>query len=583
MSSQDRHTTSTLESSNPPQDTLVRDQSPQAGSSDGEGGERTAREKLKKTSIAGLAQQSQPKASLVAASPLSETTTSEPSAKPTTENGLRGRPSKKRSFEDLQNEDSTASAENGDLPLPKKGLHKRMRSRDVPLGDDIQGFDKLDDLASPVQEESDVEAEHSPGGPGILVTAPSKAPSTTPHSAHVVEPVEATDAPSTSEDVPASTVTDASGPEPSTTEPNPSSIPASSGFANTSTASPFGVLRSAKSPETTDSASSPNKATTTSAFASSGLSAFASSEKSPFGTAAKSSGGFGGGNGSAFGGGSSTGFGNSISGLGDTRGTSPFATKPGSGFGSGGGFGGGGLGSGFGGAGKPFGSGTSSFAAPAGSTGTFGTAKPFTSSAEKDDDDHGSEQGDDGEEKHRIEEDLLPDPRFKEQDRKSFSLLRFPSCMNANIDLVETGEEGERTVFTCRAKLYHFDKEWKERGVGAFKINMRWARKSVGKEDEDADQSLSDEDVEAGESGEFANMERRARLLMRTDGVHRVVLNTPVFKKMKVGDGEGQEPSGKTMLLTGMEDGKPALFQIKVSWIISQPLTNVLCSSTSLC
>ena len=54
---------------------------------------------------------------------------------------------------------------------------------------------------------------------------------------------------------------------------------------------------------------------------------------------------------------------------------------------------------------------------------------------------------------------------------------------------------------------------------------------------------------------------------MRTDGVHRVVLNTPVFKGMKFGTPEGGEPTGKTINITGMEGGKPALFILKVSAI----------------
>ncbi len=58
--------------------------------------------------------------------------------------------------------------------------------------------------------------------------------------------------------------------------------------------------------------------------------------------------------------------------------------------------------------------------------------------------------------------------------------------------------------------------------------------------------------------------EQKARLIMRTDGVHRVVLNTPVFKGMKFGTVDGQEPTGKTLYLTGMEDGKPALFSLRV-------------------
>jgi Ran-binding protein 3 len=60
-------------------------------------------------------------------------------------------------------------------------------------------------------------------------------------------------------------------------------------------------------------------------------------------------------------------------------------------------------------------------------------------------------------------------------------------------------------------------------------------------------------------------LERRARVLMRTDGVHRVILNTPVFKEMNVGTKDGEEPSGRTMMLTGMEEGRPKGFQIRVS------------------
>lgn len=103
---------------------------------------------------------------------------------------------------------------------------------------------------------------------------------------------------------------------------------------------------------------------------------------------------------------------------------------------------------------------------------------------------------------------------------------------------VETGEEGEETVFSCKAKLFHFTgKEWKERGIGTFKLN-----------------------VTEDENGLWTG----ARLIMRTVGVFRVVLNTPVFKGMKVGDLEGKEPAGKTINLAGVEDGKPVPLILKV-------------------
>lgn len=68
-----------------------------------------------------------------------------------------------------------------------------------------------------------------------------------------------------------------------------------------------------------------------------------------------------------------------------------------------------------------------------------------------------------------------------------------------------TGEEDEKNVFQIRSKLYIlYDKEgnWKERGVGLFKLN----RHTNG----------------------------RCRLVMRADGVLRVILNVALFPKMPV-------------------------------------------------
>lgn len=105
--------------------------------------------------------------------------------------------------------------------------------------------------------------------------------------------------------------------------------------------------------------------------------------------------------------------------------------------------------------------------------------------------------------------------------------------------IVETGEEGELTVFSCKAKLYHFTgKEWKERGIGTFKLNVTEAENESRK---------------------------TARLIMRTVGVFRVVLNTPVFKGMKIGDNAGREPTGKMINLAGVEKGKPVPLMLKVS------------------
>ncbi|KAK8847631.1 hypothetical protein IAR55_005490 [Kwoniella newhampshirensis] len=67
---------------------------------------------------------------------------------------------------------------------------------------------------------------------------------------------------------------------------------------------------------------------------------------------------------------------------------------------------------------------------------------------------------------------------------------------------VTTGEEDEETVYQTRAKLYVSDKEagWKERGVGILKLNVR--------------------------RGDGLG----ARLVMRADGVFRLLLNSKLYK-----------------------------------------------------
>ncbi len=420
MSSDDR--SENLLPNDVPTDTVIQDLPPQDGSSDGEKDERTAREKLKKTSIAGLAQYS--KAGKAPGDhPLGEVTNADSLSDVPPENGqVRGRPSKKRSFDDLQHEEAAQGTENGGPPLPKKGaLHKRMRSREIEGDDEPQNLDRNEDMASPVQEEPGADAHKSLGGPGILVVAPSK---------EEMDAATVDEQDTTTADM-APSVTSSSDQKPasstiatSTEQESSVKLPASSGFgnaataspfANVSTASPFASFKSPKSPEksTESSTLSPKNDTSTSAFASSGLSAFASSEKSPFGAAgstAKNSGGFGGG--------TTSGFGSTSGGFG---GGSSFASKPASGFGSGGGFGSGssggfGGGGGFGSTSKPFGGGLSSFAGSSGGTTPFAKAKPF--GAKNDEVEEASDDGGDEEEGgQQSEHDPSQDPRFHQQQR----------------------------------------------------------------------------------------------------------------------------------------------------------------------
>lgn len=404
---------------------VEEDNTPTGGSSDGEGGERSARERLKKTSIAGLSQHSKSgTGGAVGDHPLAESITAGDFTDPSIEDGAgRGRPSKKRSFEDLQKDEQVGPTENGSLgePDPRRSHHKRMRSRDVS-GANGQEIGKFDEPASPVQEESD---DGGPGGAGILVDAQTKADTNAQRSLEdkILEEEDTTKEPTVGvapeTGLPSVSVQESR--QAGSTEgqkDKEATISPTSGFANVSSASPFGTVKSPPSTSKGSATTSTERAgTSTTAFKSSGLSAFASSEKSPFGASSttQSSGGFGeggsgfgGGSAPGFGGGKPSGFGSGSTGFG---GTSSFGPKSTAGFGSTSGFGS--TGASGGAAPRPFGGAISSFAGPAGGAGAFGKAKPFGAKDQADDDDEKSDQEDENGQQEDTDE--KPDSRFQRQ------------------------------------------------------------------------------------------------------------------------------------------------------------------------
>lgn len=130
------------------------------------------------------------------------------------------------------------------------------------------------------------------------------------------------------------------------------------------------------------------------------------------------------------------------------------------------------------------------------------------------------------------------------------------------VHTVETGEENETTEYTCRAKLYNFvkaadgeKKEWKERGLGTIRLNV-----TNPTEEELATDSAAP---------------TKARLVMRAEGSHRVILNTPVKKELTFGTVSGEPPSGGYMYFMGSVDGQPKLelLQLKVCLTIISTCT----------
>jgi len=106
----------------------------------------------------------------------------------------------------------------------------------------------------------------------------------------------------------------------------------------------------------------------------------------------------------------------------------------------------------------------------------------------------------------------------------------------------ETGEEGESTVWTGRAKLYTMAGEgssraWQERGSGNFKFNV------------------TDEEP------------KRARFVLRADGTHRLLLNAAVTKNMIFGgNAQGEKPKDTRLLFNSpTPDGELEMYLLKVS------------------
>lgn len=338
------------------------------------------------------------------------------------------------------------------------------------------------------------------------------------------------------------------------------SVPPASGFANTSVLSPFGSLGTAPNTNRTSAPASvagraaggKQQQTSSSAFAASGFAALANSSTSPFGALNASSGlsGFG-----RLGGlpkpvdakselaspkpDPPSAAGNpfhkpalpALSGLGP--GASPFGALGGS---LGGTFGSGGniLGS--------FGSKDQS--------GIIGSSQASTTfgapEAEGDGDEDDDEDGEDDSTDRLAQE--------RKDDRRAHQLE------------TETGEEGEDTRFSCRAKLFQFDtpsSSWKERGSGTLKLNVSAvpSETEAPPDTESTSGSETEEDIEA----EPASVKIQARLLMRSEGVYRVLLNAPIYREISVGDRNGDLPKDRLLLFPVVQDGKPLNMALRVA------------------
>ena len=173
-----------------------------------------------------------------------------------------------------------------------------------------------------------------------------------------------------------------------------------------------------------------------------------------------------------------------------------------------------------------------------------------------DDDDEKDNKSDNADEESPKKQvsfgDLLGQKDEKKSDKEG---VEEEEASKLNKQKTITGEEGEKTLFSAKAKLYLVDtttKSWKERGIGTIHLN---------------------EPILSLQSDETATKKRSKRLVMRSDGVLRVIMNVPLFKGMNVQGGEspsqgdaakGSMGNDKFVRIFAFEDGNPVQFAIKV-------------------
>jgi Ran-binding protein 3 len=174
-------------------------------------------------------------------------------------------------------------------------------------------------------------------------------------------------------------------------------------------------------------------------------------------------------------------------------------------------------------------------------------AKAF-GAAEESDEEPDEDEGEDDDEGHKSpihlsdETAAKKDKRFYEQE-------------------VETGEEGEKTLFSSRAKLYNYVKnefggQWKERGSGILKLNVPDVEIP---ENEDEKKEAAKADMGNGKSKAKSPQPSKAgvpRFIMRANGTNSLVLNSPLVKGTTFGQGaQGARPTGQNIMFMGILDG----------------------------
>ncbi|OAA44393.1 Pleckstrin-domain containing protein [Metarhizium rileyi] len=186
-------------------------------------------------------------------------------------------------------------------------------------------------------------------------------------------------------------------------------------------------------------------------------------------------------------------------------------------------------------------------------------AKPFGApeSDAEDDGDNDNAEGDSESQPDDPERGVSPEKDVDEKKRPKLHKIA-----------VDDGEAGEVTVVSVRAKMFCLDKQegWKERGAGMLKINVPHA--SVEFDDDGAviPGSFDMSGLETDDSGDGAlTGPKVARLILRQDQTHRVILNTAILPAMEFQEKASLKSVG--ILFTAFEgaETKPVSITMRMS------------------
>lgn len=174
-----------------------------------------------------------------------------------------------------------------------------------------------------------------------------------------------------------------------------------------------------------------------------------------------------------------------------------------------------------------------------------GAVKSFWEKSSESSDEKSAEETESASDKKETTESSTANPSADgEQPKDLYAQVAKPLTQQ----VVQTGEEHEISVFNCRAKLYVLEisdsgSAWKERGIGTLHVNT------------------VKEEAKPDFKGAFDS-----RIVMRADGVLKVILNVPLYKTVEVMEGmKSSLSSEKFVRISCFEEGKPIQYSLRTS------------------